>query len=130
MITRLPIELQRHIYGFDPTYREKFDIVLSYVQRKAWIEWMIRKELLWLDTSSSIKELVWLNTFPIWFVRVYFQNEEYAIHFTGEFPWEQPEVSCRGKRLPRVDWTPACTLDALLRTYDFENRLKNTSTQE
>lgn len=112
----LPVDIQLYIYSFDDTMKINFDKVLRCIKRVSWIQNRINKEMSIIKKSNDFN----LIRDDYWFPIIHFNNRSYRVHLNCNYPWEQPTVSCMNVKLPKLEWTSICTIQALIRSHDVE----------
>jgi hypothetical protein len=109
----LPLEIQRHIYEYDPTFHEQFQKVVVDLRLTGARRIRLPKEWKRLRNDPD---------FHVMMVRprnihVRFQGVLYHLRIPVDYPFEPPRVEKGGKRLPPFEWwSPACSLSTVVRT--------------
>jgi hypothetical protein len=116
-IAQLPVELQAHIYSFDGTIRDLYKGVMRDIGFSEWAHRRMEKEMQRLDTMLEFE----IQESSVWRHRIRYENREYHIRMTSQYPWDQPVIFCDGKKLVEVEWLPIACIGTLLMSHSVED---------
>jgi 5'(3')-deoxyribonucleotidase len=116
-IGQLPVELQAYIYSFDGTIRDLYKDVVRDIGFSEWAHRRMEKEMERLDSMLEFE----IQESSVWRYRIRYENREYRIWMTNQYPWEQPVIFCDGKKLVEVEWFPTANIRSLVMTHSVED---------
>jgi hypothetical protein len=125
----LPQDLQRHIYGFDPTFHNEFAKVLAHLRLLGARKTRLPREVQWLREQPEFRVLS-----PGWKphqvdLEVLYLERLYRLRIPFDYPFSPPLVEHEGRRFPAFDyWSPAAGLSAAIMTCHVDRQAVHSST--